>query len=161
MINKFQYALIMKRLTTLMLFVCLMSGLMAQNQDERQKRFEDMKAKRAAFFTERIGLTPEEAEKFWPVYNSLQDQKGKLNDKMRTLFQKTKRNEKGERVFDYEKITDEMIRIKVQEANLEKAYHEKFKKILGAEKLFRYYHTEREWGGELLKFIQRGNGAKR
>jgi hypothetical protein len=96
MINKFQYALIMKRLTTLMLFVCLMSGLMAQNQDERQKRFEDMKAKRAAFFTERIGLTPEEAEKFWPVYIQSSRSKRQIERQdAHSFFQKTKRNEKA------------------------------------------------------------------
>lgn len=151
----------MKRLSTLLLFTCLTISLTAQNQDERQRRFEEMKSKRAAFFTERIGLTPEEAEQFWPVYNRLQEEKGKLNNRMRQFFKNSKRNEKGEKIFDYDKITDEMIRIKVQEANLEKAYHVKFKKILGPEKLFRYYHTEREWGGELLKQIQRGGGNRR
>lgn len=151
----------MRRLSTLLLFACLTISLTAQNQDERQRRFEEMKSKRAAFFTERIGLTPEEAEQFWPVYNSLQEEKGKLNNRMRQFFKNSKRNEKGEKIFDYDKITDEMIRIKVQEANLEKAYHVKFKKILGPEKLFRYYHTEREWGGELLKQIQRGGGNRR
>lgn len=151
----------MQRLSTLLLFFCLAVGLTAQPQDDRQKRFEEMKAKRAAFFTDRIGLTPEEAEQFWPVYNRLQEEKGKLNEKMRQLFRNSKRNDKGEKILDYDKITDEMIRIKVQEANLEKEYHTHFKKILGAEKLFKYYLTEREWGGELLKQIQRGNGGKR
>lgn len=143
----------MKRVTALMLLVFLFSALSAQNQDDRQRRFEDMKTKRAAYFTERIGLTTQEAERFWPVYNSLQNEKGKLNERTRSLFQNSKVNNKGEKIFDFEKITDEMINIRVKEATLEKTYHDKFKRVLSPEKLFKYYQAERDWGGELLKLM--------
>lgn len=124
-------------------------------QGDRQWRVEDMKTKRAAFFTERIGLTTSEAERFWPVYNGLQAEKEKLNERRRKLFQMTKLNNKGEKVPDFEKISDEMINIKVKEATLEKLYHEKFKKILSPEKMMNYYRTEDDWGRELLKQFQR------
>jgi len=126
--------------------------------DERQKRMEEMKAKRAEYFTSRIDFTAEEAQNFWPVYNQLQEAKGKLYMKMRGFQHDAKRNEKGERVPNYVQITDEMINIKVQEANLDKSYHQKFKKILSPEKLYKFYKAERDWGGELLKQIEkRGN----
>ncbi len=144
-----------KRVSVLMVLFLLVTALSAQGQDERQRRFEEMKAKRAGFFTERIGLTPSEAERFWPIYNSLQSEKGKLSERTRKLFMNTKVNNKGEKVPDFKRITDEMINIKVKEANLEKLYHEKFKKILSPEKLFRYYQAEVDWGKELLRLFQR------
>jgi len=150
----------MKRISTLLLLIFLASSLGAQNKDDRQKRWEEMVAKRAAFFTERINLTPQEAEKFWPVYNQLEEKKHKLNDRMRLLHQNVKKNDKGEKILDYEKATDDMIYIKVQEAALEKSYHEKFKKILSPEKLFRFYLAERDWGEELLKQIQKRGDPK-
>lgn len=146
----------MKRLTYLMIMVFCAGTLFAQSNksnDERQKRWEDMKVKRAAFFTDHIGFTEEEAQNFWPVYNQLQEAKGKLNIKMRNYHHDAKRDDKGEKVFNYEDITNEMINIKVQEANLDKAYHQKFKHILPPEKLFKFYQAERDWGGELLKEI--------
>jgi hypothetical protein len=124
-------------------------------QGDRQWRFEDMKTKRVAFFSERIGLTTSEAERFWPVYNSLQTEKEKLNERRRKLFQMTTLNNKGEKVPDYGKISDEMINIKLKEATLEKTYHDKFKKILSPEKMMKYYRTEDDWGRELLKQFQR------
>jgi hypothetical protein len=45
--------------------------------------------------------------------------------------------------------------MKVQEATLDKSYHLRFKRILSPEKLFRYYNTEREWAGQLLKDIEK------
>jgi Spy/CpxP family protein refolding chaperone len=148
---------------SVLLLLFFASSLSAQNtkeQDERQKRREEMKAKEAAFFTERIGLTAEEAQVFWPVYNELQTEKGALNKKMRDLHHNAKRNDKGERILDYEQLTEEMINIRVQEANLVKNYHAKFKKILSPEKLYRYYRAERDWGGELLKQIQKRGEKK-
>jgi len=154
----------LKRFSAVLLVIFLAMNCYADpsnGNNERQKRWEEMVAKRAAFFTERIGLTAEEAQAFWPVYNQLQAEKGKLNKKMHDLHHNTKKNAKGERMLDYGKLTDEMIRIKVQEANLDKIYHQKFKRILTPEKLFRFYIADREWGVELLKQIQkRGDPPK-
>lgn len=152
MTNSIQH---LKRFSVLMVLTILASAVYAQGQDERMRRFEEMKAKRAAFFTERIGLTSKEAERFWPVYNSLQSEKEKLNERTSKLFQNTKVNNHGVKVPDFAKISDEMIDIRVKEATLEKEYHEKFKKILSPEKMLRYYQTEVDWGKELLKQIQR------
>jgi hypothetical protein len=146
----------MKRLTTLFLLFFIVTGIFAENQDDRQKRWEEVKLKRAAFFTERIGLTPQEAEKFWPLYNQLDESKRKLNDqRMHILYQNFQKKDKDKKAVDYSTLTDQMISIKVKEANLDKVYHEKFKKILSPEKVFKYYMAERDWGGELLKLIQK------
>ena len=114
-----------------------------------------MKVKRAAFFTERIGMTSEEAQQFWPIYNELQDKKGALNEKIHKIYHNAQKDEKGERILDYEKLNDETISIKVQEANLDKIYYQKFKTVLPAEKIYRFYRAEREWVGELLKQIRK------
>jgi hypothetical protein len=148
----------MNKISHLVVMLLLTASVMAQvsnPSNERQKRWEELKAKRAAFFTERIGLTPEEAQLFWPVYNSLQEEKGKLNAKLWNLHHKGNKNKKTDQPIDYLKLTQEMVNLKVQEANLEKVYYQKFKKILPPEKLFRFYITDRDWGTELLKQMQR------
>lgn len=152
----------MKQLTNILLTVFLLSSISAwgqqSNNAERQKRWDEMIAKRNAYFTERIGFTPSEAQAFWPVYNELQMKKGQLHSKMRTFHRNAKTNEKGERIPDFEKITDEMVHIKVQEATLEKEYHLRFKTILSPEKIFKLYQAERDWAGELLKDLQERGG---
>jgi hypothetical protein len=146
----------MKRYTLLLLLSVFVTGLFAQNgNDTKKQRWEDMKAKRAAYYTEKIGLTAEEAQAFWPVYNELQAKKGKLHYQMSAPFRDGKENEKGERVIDYKKACDNMISLRVQEANLERCYHERFKQILSPEKLFRYYDAERDWANKLLKDIEK------
>jgi len=152
----------MKRYTLLFILSLCVTGILAQTSkdEERKQRWEEMKAKRAAFYSERICLTPEEAQVFWPVYNELQDKKGKLHHKMSGMFKNSKKNEKGEKIIDYAKITDEMIVVRVQETALDKCYHEKFKKILSPEKLFKYYNAERDWTNKLLKDIEKRGDKK-
>jgi hypothetical protein len=153
----------MKRLTFFVFALVLTTGLFAQDQaksqDEvRKQRWEDMKAKRAAYYTEKICLTSNEAQLFWPVFNELQEKKWKLHLQMSAQFHNVKKDEHGSPIIDYAKVNDELIRIKVQEANLDKIYHERFKKILCPEKLFKYYGAERDWANKLLKDIEkRGN----
>lgn len=150
----------MKRIAFLM-FACVLSmSVFAQDKssnqnDVRKQRWEDMKAKRAAYYTEKIGLTSEEAQRFWPVFNELQDKKWKLHLQMSAQFRNGKKDDEGRPIFNYAMVNDELIRIKVQEANLDRVYHEKFKKILSPEKLFRYYGAERDWANKLLKDLEK------
>lgn len=135
-------------------------SLFAQNTNDNsyKQRWGEMIAKQAAFYTEHIGLTGEEARKFWPVYYELQRKKDAIHRKNITQFQNAKKDKNGFRIFNYTKVTDDMINMKVQEVTLDKIYHEKFKKILCPEKLFRYYNTERDWAGQLLRDIEKRGG---
>lgn len=152
----------MKRYTLLLILSLCVAGLFAQtSQDEHAKRWEEFKAKRAAFYTEKICLTADEAQVFWPVFNELQEKKGQLHHKISEQFRNAKKDEKGERIIDFVKVTDDMINFKVQESSLDKCYHEKFKKILSPEKLFKYYNAEREWTNNLLKEMDKRGGDKK
>lgn len=144
----------MKRIY-LALFTCfLILGtcvhVQAQSKDDQKKQlWDEIKTKRASFFTQRIGLTPAEAQAFWPVYDELQDKKGQLHYKMSLKFR-----DFGKKEFDFDKANEDFINSKFQEAMLEKLAYLKLKVILNPEKLFKYYAAERDWANQLLKDIQ-------
>jgi hypothetical protein len=151
----------MKKYILLIIFGFFVTGLFSQNtksQNSHQQRWEEMRAKRAVFYAEQIGFTTEEAQRFWPVFNELQGKKDALHKKSFAQFRNAKRDNKGNRIIDYSKVTDEIINMKVQEAVLDKSYHLRFKRILSPEKLFRYYNAERKWAGQLLKDIEKRGG---
>ena len=50
----------------------------AQPSDDHQKRMEEYRAMKIAYFTENLGLTSQEAEKFWPLYNKYEQDKAEL-----------------------------------------------------------------------------------
>jgi hypothetical protein len=152
------------------IFISLLIGfsvvgmLSAQRQegDNRKENFERFRTKRVAYITERVNFTPEEAEVFWPLANELQEKKFKLNKPLREARKEGQKNEKSQKVSkeekkksrlsrkalteaDYLKLIDIDADIRLKEAQLNKEYLEKFKKILSAEKIFKYQKAEEEF----------------
>src|SRR5690606_38493057 len=67
-----------KKMKTLSLyFLLLLMSLPAWGQQERKSTYnkEKLESAKVAFITQRLDLTPEQAEKFWPVYNQHSERK--------------------------------------------------------------------------------------
>ena len=47
--------------------------------------FEKIKAEKISFFTEKLSLTPSEAQAFWPVYNEFERKDSTFNDRFMNL----------------------------------------------------------------------------
>ncbi len=114
-------------------------------------RFE---AEKVSFITQKLELTPEEAQLFWPLYNELEKKKKENRAQAKILFKKLHDN--SEKLSDNElgNLSDELIEFKLKEALLQKEYHLKYKKILPAKKILTLYHTERQFQGMLLRQIK-------
>lgn len=143
-----------KRIISCLLFVWVLTGIASaqskeETKEERDKRrkehFEQFRAKRVAFITERVKLTSEEAEIFWPVCNELQEKKFELNKPIREERRAIYSAKKQLTEADYLKLINANADIKIKEAQLDKEYLEKFKKILSAEKIFKYQRAEEEY----------------
>lgn len=79
----------MKKVFTL-LFVFGYLTMMAQAND----RLERIKAFKVAFITEKLDLTPKEAQGFWPIYNKYSDDSDKIRRGQREEYrQNVKRGE--------------------------------------------------------------------
>lgn len=122
--------------------ICLIGLQGIAQTGDGQTRKEQKEAQRIAFLTERLDLTPDEAEKFWPVYR---EYKKAQVDLRRT--EKPKRQGKVAEMSDdeLEKLLDAMIDFKQKELDLKKKYHGKFKEILPIKKVAKLYHAEEQF----------------
>lgn len=66
-----------------------MTSMTALSQGRRAEMREGLEARKVAFITEELSLTPEEAQAFWPVYNKHQDDLEQLRQKYPTPRSKT------------------------------------------------------------------------
>ncbi len=119
----------MKRLLLLAL-ICFFT-LKAISQDGSR-----LEALKIAYLTKRLNLSPEEAQKFWPVYNQYMDE-------IRLARQNSKRNNGTE--LDLE---DTILHIR-------KKYNAEFSKALSPEKVNEFYRAEKEFGNFVQKEIER------
>ncbi len=135
----------MKKTVLLALMVAMSVVAVAQTKKKFDK--EEMKAQKVAYITEKVQLTPDEAQQFWPLYNELQE-KIRLVHKQR--FELEKSIDEASSTADYERVNDAMVQSRVEMATLRKTYYEKYKQVLSAEKIHRLFKAERGFKKVLL-----------
>jgi hypothetical protein len=108
---------------------------------------------RVAFINSKVGLSNQETQQFWPLYNELNDKLDNLKKTYRINFIK---NFNAEIISDKEAealLTAEFI-LKQKELDLNKEYYEKYKKILPIKKIALIKMAENDFKKELIKTIK-------
>ena len=123
--------------------------LTAQNPN-----LEKLNAYKIAFFTRRLNLTSQEAEKFWPVYNEFQNKRNLIQVERQTLNRNINQNELNMSEKEMIEAGDKLISLQVQEAALAQDYHKKFKEILSPVKVIRLYQAENQYRMQLLNELK-------
>jgi hypothetical protein len=125
-----------------------------QAQESKSDKEQEIKSQKIAFFTDKIGLTSEEAQVFWPIYNDYWAKKNKIistrKDKM-TYFANNSETMNNDEMVKY---ADQYIHFEMELAELLDEYHVKFKKILPIEKVMKIYLADYEFKTYLLKKIR-------
>ena len=110
---------------------------------------KNIESVRAAFITQKLDLTTEEAQKFWPVYNSYQQELQKLT--LEKYNQRKSFKQSGTVPVDELKIDSEILELK-------KRYREEFAKVLPRQKAALVYPAEREFRQQLIEHLQKRKG---
>lgn len=115
---------------------------------------ERIRTEKIAFFTRRLNLTSEEAERFWPVYNDFSNRRMKMNQERNALVKYASQNYSNLSAAELEEAGDKLIEFQLNEADLAREYHEKFKKVLPPEKVIKLYAAEVQFNTFLLNQLQ-------
>lgn len=127
----------MKRIILLILIYAAIA-LPGMAQDS-QKEAGRLQAYKIAFLTRKLNLTPDEAQKFWPIYN-------KYEDELRNARMENRQNKASE-IATEEKIL-----------NIRKKYNGEFTKALSTDKVNTLFRSEKEFGNIVQKeFLERRN----
>ena len=141
----------MKKKVLFIAFLILLSGsfILAQNPN-----MERLNAYKIAFFTKRLNLTAQEAEKFWPVYNEFQEKKLKIQQERIQINRSFNLNISSMSEKEMAEQVDHYIALETREADLSQEFHKKFKEILPPLKVIRLYQAENQYKIQLLNELQ-------
>jgi Skp family chaperone for outer membrane proteins len=134
-----------KHILILFIFLVAITSSFAQ-QPNADKRVKEIEAIKIGYITRRLSLTPEESQKFWPVYNSYQKELLNIN--------KQKKENRVAQSDNPEKLVDDDFKFDTQILELKKRYRLEFAKVLSAEKVKNLYIAEREFREELIKQLK-------
>jgi hypothetical protein len=143
----------MKNLLIYALFLFAGSfAAVAQQEGQDPKNLEKIHAARIALISEKLNLSPNQAEKFWPVYREFTEQRMAL----RKQYQQAERNQdvaKPKPDRDQELLKLGML-LKQQNLDLEKTYSERLLKVISAQQLLTLPKAEEEFRRMLLQRLQ-------
>lgn len=127
------------------LLCCLTINLsvMAQIPPNRKQQIEAIKI---AFITEKLDLTTDEAQHFWPVYNNYQRD-------LQEIF-KLRHQSKLNKVNDPENELNAELDFEERILDLKKKYKREFTKVLPVQKVLLLYKAEREFREQLIKQLR-------
>jgi hypothetical protein len=132
--NRVRFAMLLLMVSAIALKSFAEEEILWQGPDGKGDKIE---ALRIAFISQRLNLTPDEAQKFWPIYNQYTADLKKLRDNFGIGPGKPQLT--AEQSLDFEQ----------KKLDLKKSYKTKFEVVLGKEKVNTLYALEEEFKQKL------------
>jgi len=148
----------MKQIITILLLL-FSTLIFSQDKDERIER---VKALRVAYISDRLDLTPEEAQKFWPVFNQFDDKMDDLHKQKRKLIFKL-RPENASNLSEKEsaELMAEDDRLETEIQNNKKQLVKNLQGVIPNQKILMLRQIEIEFKQKLLKQIKNRRESRR
>lgn len=122
---------------------------------QKEEKMEQIKAHKVAFITDRLALTPEEAQRFWPVYNEFEDKREAELRNFRDNFIDKYPDLMVISDKDAEVLVDAHMDHRERMLVLEKQYNQKFREVLPIKKVLLLLESEKEFKKVLMDKIRK------
>ena len=152
----------MKRLILILFLSFAVTGLnfLYAQGNMQVDPFDRFRSEKISFLTDKLQLTPSEAQKFWPLYNELERKRLEVQNIRRELEYKIQFSAAPLSRNEAIQLTRNFSGSMKKEAELGEEYNEKFLQIIPPEKVLLLYKSENDYRMSLLRRY-RGNGNTR
>lgn len=116
------------------------------------KAMEKIQALRTAYISDKLGLTPDQAEKFWPVYREFTQERGKLRQQLKEAQRNINPNNPDPKA--QQNLVDLGLEVKQKELNLEKDYSGRLLKVISAQQVLNLRKAESEFRELVINQLQ-------
>lgn len=137
---------------TSLLFTIILLGFCGSISAQSKATMEKLEAARIALITERLELTPEQAEKFWPIYREYSEQRRTLRDE----FQQMRKNHDPRTASEEEnqKLLTTGMKLKERQLQLEQNYTERMQQVISSRQVMSLRKAEDDFKDMLLRRIR-------
>jgi len=148
----------------LITFICFAFTVVAvaQPPHERSKQSrEEIESMRIAFITKRLNLTPEDSQKFWPVYNQNEKELRELRMSHRKSVKKLRSEAEELSDQELEKLVDGEVAFRQNELDVMKKYHQQYKEVISVRQMAALYKANQDFKRELLRKLKHKENGER
>ncbi|MBE6234963.1 MAG: hypothetical protein E7112_01860 [Bacteroidales bacterium] len=126
---------------------------------------EDWKTKiqseKIAFLTVEIGLTPQEAQVFWPVYNEVNEKRDQaMHEVIGSYWELSKAIDAGKPEKEIKTLLDRYLAAQEKQREIDNDAADKYKKVLSTEKVAKLYIGEEKFRRQHIRKLHNSHGKK-
>ena len=123
------------------------------NEDWKEK----FKSEKIAFLTMEVGLTPEEAQLFWPVYNQVEKEKDEaMMSVIDSYMNLRKATDEGKTGKELSNLLDRYVEAQKKLRDIENGVADKYKSVLPVEKVAKLYVAEEKFRRNHIRNMKGG-----
>ena len=145
----------MKKLIYLIFASCMCITVQAQDAEELPQQDitakDKIKAARIGLITQRLGLTPEQAEKFWPIYNEFTQKRTGLMQQYKDAEKNINPNNPDPK--QQQGLVDLGLKVKQDQLNLEKEYSGRLMSVITPQQMLNLRQAERDFRNIIINML--------
>jgi hypothetical protein len=145
----------MKKLIYLIFASWISVSVQAQDVEEVPQQDitakEKIQAARIGLITQRLGLTSEQAEKFWPIYNEFSQKRTGLRQQYKNAERNINPNNPDPK--QQQALVDLGFKIKQDELTLEKEYSGRLMNVITAQQMLNLRQAERDFRNIIINML--------
>lgn len=135
----------MKHILATLFLISLAWNISAQKDKRDGDKHERMEALKIGFITNKLELTSEESQKFWPIYNEYKVHRKSLRDEYKVIADTEASSGNSDQL-----LTD-IVTLENKKTELKRVYIEKFKTALPSEKIVKLHFIETEFKKDMIR----------
>ncbi|MDO6819356.1 hypothetical protein [Zobellia sp. 1_MG-2023] len=137
----------LKKIMVTMVFLLVSVQFYAQ----RTHDYDKIKSLKIAFITERLNMTSQEAQAFWPIYNDYEAKRGALREKEHNQIRnKIKESDKLSEK-EANDVIELFLKLEQQEEDIRKDFIKKAAEVITAKKTLLLIRSEEEFKRQLIR----------
>ncbi|SFC32968.1 hypothetical protein SAMN04487891_10910 [Flagellimonas taeanensis] len=144
-----------KRALILLTLILTAFGLQAQGQAR-----DRIKTLKVAFITEKVGLTSEEAQAFWPIYNKHEEDLETIRRKERMELRSQISSAESLSESESETLLDKMLALQNERHREEQDFMANIRKVIPAKKALLLIKAEEDFKRQLLQQYRKRKGGR-
>lgn len=141
------------------LILIILSAVAFQGFSQKRPARERIESARIALITDRLQLSPEQAQQFWPIYNEFTEKRRELGreyeEKRKNMNRETATEDEKRELLDLGLQTKEKVLV------LEKEYSDKLLEVISVEQIMELRRAEEDFRRMLLEQLQKRQQRRR
>lgn len=118
-----------------------------------------IKTLKVAFITERVGLTSEEAQQFWPIYNEHEDNLEEIRRKERAELEVNIERAQDLSNTDSERLLDRLLELQFEKQKVDQEFLSRLRTVIPAKKVLLLVKAEEDFKRQMIQEFRKRRGG--